>query len=59
MKKKKFVFTYDEQQLIIRALNDLRNDLIAEGRYTDTVDETLYKFINAKTKRVKIEDETS
>ena len=54
MKKKKFSFTYDEWRFIIYALNELRNSLIAEGRYTDTVDETLYKFMNAKTKKVKI-----
>jgi hypothetical protein len=54
MKKTRFYFTYEEWQFIIRALNELRNKLIAEGRYTDTVDETLYKFIHAKTKRVKV-----
>jgi hypothetical protein len=54
MKQTRFCFTYDEWQLIIRGLNELRNKLIAEGRYTDTVDETLYKVVNAKTKRVKV-----
>jgi hypothetical protein len=54
MKKTRFYFTYDERQLIIRGLNELRNRQIAEGRYTDTVDETLHKFIHAKTKRVKV-----
>ncbi|MDR1421375.1 MAG: hypothetical protein LBI64_00735 [Coriobacteriales bacterium] len=46
-------FTYEECQCIIRAMNDLRNSLIAEGRYTDTIDETLHKFMTAKTKMVK------
>jgi len=47
-------FTYEECQCIICGLNELRNSLIAEGRYTDTVDETLYRFMTAKTKRVKV-----
>jgi hypothetical protein len=54
MKKTRFYFTYDERQLIIRPLNELRNRLLAEGRCTDTVDETLYKVVNAKTKRVRV-----
>jgi hypothetical protein len=54
MKKKKFYFTYEEWRLIIHALNEFRTSLMAEGRYTDTVDETLVKFMNAKTKKVKI-----
>ena len=53
MKKKKFYFTYEEWRFIIHALNEFRTSLIAEGRYTDTVDETLVKFMNAKTKKVK------
>jgi hypothetical protein len=54
MKKTRFYFTHEERRFIIRALSELRNKLIAEGRYTDTVDETLHKFIHAKTKRVKV-----
>ena len=54
MKKKKFYFTCAEWQLIIHALNSLRNKLIAEGRYTDTVDDALLAVMNAKTKRVKV-----
>jgi hypothetical protein len=55
MKKQttKHCFTYEERQCIIRALNDLRSSMIAEGRYTDTIDETLYKFMTAKTQKVK------
>ena len=40
--------------LIILCLNELRNKLIAEGRYTDCVDELLVKFISAKTVKLKI-----
>jgi hypothetical protein len=52
MKKRKHCFTHDEWQCIIHALNSLRNSLIDEGRYTDTVDETLCKFMTAKTRKV-------
>ena len=54
MKKKKHLVTYDEWKLIIYALNGLRNSLIAEGKYTDTVDDALTAVINAKSKWVKV-----
>jgi len=54
MKKKKMMFTYDEWRLIIYALNSLRNDYIAAGKYTDTIDDALISVMNAKTKRVKV-----
>lgn len=31
-----------------------RNDLIANGKYTDAVDEALLKVINAKQKKFKV-----
>ncbi len=40
--------TNNEYSLIIKSLNDLRNELIAQGRYTDAVDDVLVKFIGAK-----------
>ncbi len=46
--------TDNEYSLIINSLNDLRNDLIAQGRYTDAVDDVLVKFIGAKKKNFKI-----
>jgi hypothetical protein len=46
--------TDNEYSLIIKSLNDLRNDLIAQGRYTDAVDDVLVKFIGAKKKKFKI-----
>ena len=46
--------TDDEYSLIIKSLNDLRNDLIEQGRYTDAVDDVLVKFIGAKKKKFKI-----
>ena len=46
--------TDNEYSLIIKSLNDLRNDLIAQGRYTDAVDDVLAKLIGAKKKKFKI-----
>ena len=41
MKKYYIVFDEYERGIIINALNDKRNALIREGRYTDAVDEVL------------------
>ena len=51
MKKYYIVFDEYERGIIIKALNDKRNALIKEERYTDAVDEVLLKVINAKKKR--------
>ena len=42
----------EERRLLISSLNDLRNRLIAVGKYTDLVDEVLIKASNAKIKVV-------
>lgn len=54
MKKTKYFLTDAEWRYVIHSLNELRTKLISEGQYTDTVDETLYKVMNAKSKKVKI-----
>ena len=46
--------TAEEWRLMIESLNNLRNRLISEGRYTDAVDEVLIKVANAKTRKFKI-----
>ena len=43
-----------ERSMIIRSLNDIRNRLIAEGKYTDGVDDVLVKVIGAKKKKFKV-----
>lgn len=43
-----------ERRIIINSLNELRNRLIAKGRYTDAVYELLLKIINAKKKKFKV-----
>ena len=43
-----------ERSMIIHSLNNLRSRLIAEGKYTDGVDDVLVKVIGAKKKKFKI-----
>lgn len=38
--------THDEIRVLVYALNELRNSLIEEGRYTDAVDELLIKLLS-------------
>ena len=42
--KRRFKFDDYEVNIIIKALIELRNQLIEEGRYTDAVDEILLKI---------------
>lgn len=44
--KKKFKFDEYEIRILILALNELRNQLIREERYTDAVDELMVKLID-------------
>ena len=48
--------TYEEQRMLLNNLNEFRNKLIAEGKYTDLLDEVIIKVANAKLKRVKIKE---
>ena len=55
MKEKYYIVLNEyERKNIINSLNELRNRLIAYGRYTDAVDELLLKIINAKKKKFKV-----
>ena len=44
-----------ERILLIHSLVELKNQLIQQGRYTDCIDELIFKVINAPSKRMKIE----
>lgn len=41
----KLKLTHDEVRVLVFALNELRNNLIAENRYTDPVDEILSRLM--------------
>ena len=52
MEKKRYITLDDsEWKIVINALNNLRNSLIRQGRYTDAVDDIMIKVINTKPKR--------
>lgn len=42
-----------EHGVVLNALNEYRNDVLAEGRTTDLIDEVLLKAIDAPTKKEK------
>ena len=52
MRNQKHYIAIDENER--NALNALRNKLLAEGRYTDAVDDVLIKVVNAPVKKFKI-----
>ncbi len=55
MKNKYHIYlTYEQRRMLLNNLNDFRNKLIAEGKYTDLLDEVIIKVVSAKPKRIKI-----
>lgn len=56
MREQKYHLVFDEfeRSIILRSLNELRNRLLSEGRYTDAVDELFIQFANTKKKKFKI-----
>ncbi len=46
--------TDTEYRRIVTALINLKNDFIAQGRYTDGVDDVLCKVTSAKKQKMKI-----
>ena len=55
MKNKKYYINLTEQERsqIIHSLIDKKNALMAQGRYTDAVDEVILKMMKAKKLRKK------
>ena len=43
-----------ERRVVVKFLNEMRNNLIANGKHTDAVDEVLLKIIDAKQKKFKV-----
>lgn len=56
MRDRKCYIAFDdcERKVIINSLNEMRNRLIAKGKYTDAIDELLLKIIGAKQKKFKV-----
>ena len=56
MKEQKYhlYLSNDEYSRLIQSLIRLKNSLIAQGRYTDRVDDVLCKVLSAKKRKFKI-----
>ena len=56
MKEQKYhlYLSNDEYSRLIQSLIRLKNSLIAQGRYTDAVDDILCKVLSAKKRKFKI-----
>ena len=56
MRNPKYYIAIDDykRRIIINSLKNLRNKLIADGRYTDAVDDVLVKVVNAPIKKFKV-----
>ena len=56
MRDKKYYIALDDCELrvVVNCLNEMRNNLIANGKYTDAVDEVLLKIIDAKQKKFMV-----
>ena len=56
MRDKKYYIVLDdfERRVIVNCLNEMRNKIIADGKYNDAVDEFLLKIIGAKQKKFKV-----
>ena len=56
MKEQKYhlYLSDDEYRRVLQSLIRLKNSLIAQGRYTDAVDDNLCKVLSAKKRKFKI-----
>lgn len=45
--------TTTERSLLLTCLNDLRNDLLSNGKYPDAVDEVMSKILLTMVKRLE------
>lgn len=56
MKEKKYYIALDdfERRVVVNCMNEMRNKLIGDGKYTDALDEVLLKIIRSKQKKLKV-----
>ena len=56
MKENKYYIALDdfERRVVVNCMNEMRNKLIAEGKYTDALDEVILNVIHSKQKRLKV-----
>jgi len=54
-KKKHLYVDNQERTILLHSLVELKNQLIQQGRYTDCVDELIFKVVNAPVKKLKVQ----
>ena len=56
MKEKKYYIALDdfERRVVVNCMNEMRNKLIADGKYNEALDEVLLKVIRSKQKKLKV-----
>ena len=56
MKEKKYYIVLDdfERRVVVNCMNEMRNSLIEDVKYTDVLDEVLLKIIRSKQKKLKV-----
>ena len=54
-KKTHLYFDSEERKLLLHSLVELKNQLIQQDRYTDCVDELIFKAIHAPIKKLRVE----
>ena len=56
MKDKKYYIALDdfERRVVVNCMNEMRNSLIENGKFTDALDEVLLKVIHSKQKKLKV-----
>lgn len=55
MRDKKYYIALDdfERRVVVNCLNEMRNNLIANGKYTDAVDEVLLKSLMQSRRKLR------
>ncbi len=53
-KKTHLYLDNEERRLLLHGLVELKNQLIKQGRYTDPVNELIFKVSNAPIKKLKV-----
>lgn len=53
-RKYHFYLSGNERRFLIQNLIWFQNKLCQEGRYTDSVEDLIIKFSNAKTKKIRV-----
>ena len=54
-KKNHLYVDSQERSILLHSLVELKNQLIQQGRYTDCVDELIFKVIHAPVKKLRVE----